>query len=185
MSQKSIINNQDAIISQLIPPSGVGLRDNTDASLVAYVGSLATDEEDPGSLFIGNGAAWVNVSNGNSIDLAITNFTLTGSNSQPNLTATMYIQQITFQLTTVNYFTLVISNSINVTVGTSDWSNTSAIIGEPFTPNGTYIYPFPTNFGSANAYLYLSPGEILIQLTTPGATGTTSFYNCTGSYISS
>lgn len=139
----SQINTQVASIEQLVVPVGTGLETNTNASLPAIKGSIATDIGNSVNLFMGDGAVWRNVSGGvRNITGYTSTLTLT-SGGQPSLTnCKLTLLNLVQGLGTAIMVSLSLSINQTITVtGQADWSSAAGAIPIGFRPPQALYFP--------------------------------------------
>lgn len=184
----SIINNENATVSQLLAPEGIGIHNNSSPSLTPYLGSLAVDPVSTSSLYFGNGSTWLNAAAGNGISqttIFSTSVTLTAS-GQPSLTGSLYCISMTIQGTTTFMVRLSIDATIAVTSGAVVWASGSVVpmfYSPAFTQYFANSVYGATSLGTFVTFYITSSGALNIQYASTTSSQNVTFAEMIGEWI--
>lgn len=184
----SVINNQDATISQLVVPEGIGVADNSSPSLTPYFGALAVDPTNPTAVFVGTGSAWSAVGGGISnagADVIAVSLTASG-NGGTTITGNLTVQTITTGSVEMALYQFDITSGNDQTVtGSVIWATASGALPASVRPIATlvtnsYIIFGTTTFSYAGSITISHTGTLQIQY--PGTNDVLALYSTGGSY---
>jgi len=132
----TVIDYQSHSLQNITIPSGKGIATNTNPSLPPINGSLATDPTTAGVVYVGNGAAWAEVSGSSGVEgvsETASQFSLTRS-GQPSLTnCSIACQKISVGDVNLVTITLQINQQITVT-GQGIWGSSVGTVPQDYVP---------------------------------------------------
>jgi len=153
------------------------------------MGAVAYNSTTPNALYVGNGSAFVNVADGDSISASVLGVTFTSLDTNPSLTGNIYLQKQAVGAINLVTFSININQTITTTsaTGLDVWSCPAATIPAAYRPAANQYFPgivsFGGNFNIANTYFEVdSTGAAAITFTASSITQAIIFKEYSGVY---